>query len=105
MPRRATFLRPVTCSKCDRAVADYWQEPDGYPWVVPRRTPAHEGSVPVEPSVRGLPPGHHEHTFTFRCECGATPSYRTSQIAALAKLSPGSADTQPFAGHRLARSA
>jgi hypothetical protein len=100
MPRLAPFLRPVTCPKCGRAVADYWEEPDGYPWVVPRRASLHETSAPLDVSAFGLPPGNHENTFTFRCECGATPSYRTSQIAVLAHQSSRSPEPPSVSGPR-----
>jgi hypothetical protein len=92
MPRRADSLRPVLCPKCGRPVADYFAEPDGFGWVFPRRPPLHEALRPVDATEFGLPPNFHEWTTTMRCVCGATPSYRTSQVAALAKAT---AEAQP----------
>lgn len=96
VPRRADFLRPVLCPKCGRPVADYWEEPDGFAWVFPRRAPLHEALRPVDATSFGLPPNFHEWTTTMGCVCGATPSYRTSQIAALAKQTAET--TQPSGG-------
>jgi hypothetical protein len=92
MPRYATFLRPVACPSCNRTVADYLEEPDGFAWVIPRRPPLHESLAPVGVTQFGLPPNFQEWTFTMRCECGATPSYSTSEVA---KLAQRGADATP----------
>jgi len=92
MPRRANSVRPVLCPRCSRPVADYLEEPDGFGWVFPRRPPLHEALRPVDATEFGLPDNFQEWTTTMRCACGATLSYRTSQIAALAKAT---AETQP----------
>lgn len=85
VPTKAPYLRTVACPKCDRPVADFFTEFDGFPQLITLVPTAREALHPVDVARFGLPPGYQEATMTLCCSCGATPAYSASRIAELAK--------------------
>ena len=85
-------------------MADYFEEMDGYPHVIPRRAPLHQDYVPVDFARFGFPESFHEVVYTLQCKCGATPSSRTSRIAAIANAitsSPSGGSARPGRPRRI----